>query len=203
ERLAGPLESRSPASTLVVVLGPERPLCGALPRRLARAAREVSGRLVLVGRRFAEAYEAVPGGPEPERVLGGPSSAGELDEASRRLAAVILEADAEEVELRHPIPGGAVHRSVLLGGLRAARRDPPETFSPVDVVLADAVREATTARLRVALAEALRVELAARLTAAQAARRAVEDKEEELRSAWRVARHERITTEILELQRSD
>lgn len=187
---------------LTIVLGPERPLCGALPRTVASAAYREPGAVALVGRRFHEAYDLL-GGPSPTFVLPGPTSVADIADAARALAGAVLEhASGMEIALLHPIQGaGQLHRTVLLGAW-VLRESSPPTFSPVADVLEAAIRESTTSRLRVALAETLRVEVAARVIAAEGARRAAEREEEELKRAWRVARHEQITSEILDLARS-
>lgn len=198
-RLARPPSAAS-AGRLAVVLGPARPLCGPLPRRVARRAAAEGGAIALVGGRTLEAY-TLAGGRPPEFTHEGPTSAVELDGVARDLATLILaHARGRVVELVHPLADRSeLRRSELLGGPRRPHPSPPETLSPLEDVLAHAVREVTTARLRVALAESLRVEVAARLVAAEAAHQAVTTRREELLTAWRVARQGQITAEILEL----
>lgn len=194
ERLVHREPSRGPRVT--VVLGPERPFCGSLPRDLADEARSRAP-VIVVGRRLVEATRAL--GLDAEAELAGPSSALDLDDVARRLASVVAERMHDrDVVLVHATPKG-IEEVVLLGGPATPRPNPPELLSPREVVLAAAVRESVSARLHVALARALHAEVAARLTAAEAARAAIDRRRDELLSAWRVARHERITTELLEL----
>lgn len=180
---------------LTVVLGPERPFCGSLPRELAEAAR--GDAVIVVGRRLAEAVQQL--GLPIEDSLPGPSSALDLDDVATALARLVVDrARGRDVVLVHAIERG-LEEVVLLGGLASAAPDAPETLSPSEVLLTAAVRESVSARLHLALARALRAEVAARLAAADAARTAVDRRTEELRGLWRVARHEQITTEILEI----
>ena len=92
-----------------------------------------------------------------------------------------------------------LRRAVLLGGARARRYDAPSTLSPWEDVLRAAVFEAVTSRLAVGAVEALRSEVVARVAAADQARTAAERELDELQQAWRVARQEQITSELVEL----
>ena len=96
-----------------------------------------------------------------------------------------------------------MHRAILLAGSRKPLARPPETLSPVGVVLEAVVAELATGRLVVGLAEALRTELRARASAAAAASQACDRKVEELGRAVRVARQEAITRELLETVAAD
>ena len=192
-RLVRPRESH--AARLTIVLGPERPFCGSLPRELADAAR--GDAVIVVGRRLAEAVELL--GLPMEESLKGPSSALDLDDVAAEVARVVVRrARGRDVVLVYAAERGLTE-VVLLGGLASAAPDAPETFSPAEVLLTAAVRESVSARLHLALARALLAEVSARLAAADAARAAVERRTDELRGLWRVARHEQITTEILEI----
>jgi F0F1-type ATP synthase gamma subunit len=180
--------SVSAGPRLTVVLGPERAFCGSLPRELAKVAKARMP-VVLIGRRLTEAASLL--GVSTEAELSGPTSALDLDLVAERM-------QGRDVVLVHPRPGG-VAEVVLLGGPATPAPGAPELFSPREVVLAAAVRESVSARLHLALARALHAEVSGRLAASEAARTAIERKRDELLATWRVARHERITTELLEL----
>lgn len=189
------------AGALLVVLGPERSYCGALPRQIL-AQLPPEARLGLAGARLWEVAEQdariaarvafhVPGAVTHE----------EHEDIARAVAdAVLRHAGGADVELLYPRDGGsALGRVTLLGGPRAPAPYPPETFSPIEVVLRAAVIEAITGRLAVGAAEALRSEVRARAAAAEAARRASDERLEQLRRAWTAARQDQITGEILEV----
>ncbi len=188
--------SVSAGPRLTVVLGPERAFCGSLPRELAKVAKARMP-VVLIGRRLTEAASLL--GVSTEAELSGPTSALDLDLVARQVARAVAERmQGRDVVLVHPRPGG-VAEVVLLGGPATPAPGAPELFSPREVVLAAAVRESVSARLHLALARALHAEVSGRLAASEAACTAIERKRDELLATWRVARHERITTELLEL----
>ncbi|MEZ4390169.1 MAG: F0F1 ATP synthase subunit gamma [Polyangiales bacterium] len=190
-----------PAATISVVIGPERPWCGAMPRQvLAQVPRE--GPIGLVGARLAEAAEsdaslqarlafALPGAVTPE----------DAEPVARRVAEQLLQRAAPpSVRLFYPAEGGALLRPVmLLGGERERRYGAPSTLSPWSDVLRAAVFEAVTGRLAVVVLEALRSEVRARVVAAEQAKRACDARLAELELRWRVERQEQITAEILEV----
>lgn len=199
ERLAGPEVLRAHHTTLCVVLGPERSFCGGFPRQVAQAIPH-DGAVALVGLRLAEA-----GSPDvrarAEFVVSGPGSVDELEPVADAVAAAILSAAAgRRVELLYPSEGGAFRRAVLL----SAPRELPahgevDTYSDPSLVLAAAVAESVTGRLRVALAETLRTEVRARAAAAESARNAVDEQLEDLESRLRVIFQEQITSELVDL----
>ena len=186
---------------LWVVVGPERPFCGGLGRHLlAQVPQE--GRLLLVGRRLADAVPAE--GPLHRRVLASlPAAAGpeEIDSCARRVAAALLEIDhVGPVGMLHPTDGASeLRQAPLLAARPLDTRRAPETYSHPETVLAAAVHEAVSGRLVVGLAEGLRSEVRARLLAADAARQGCDRKLEVLHQQWRVLRQEAITGELLEL----
>ncbi len=201
ERLAGaPLPEHS-RSRLYVVLGPERAYCGSLPRRVL-AQVPAAGYLGIVGSRLIESVSR-----RPELIartlfnLPGAVTHDEHDAIAHRIAeAVLLHGGGSHVELYYPRSGGStLHRVVLLAGEREPVRSPPETWSPLQAVLGEAVREAIASRLAVGVAESLRAEVHFRILAAEKARGASDRKLAELQQAWRVARQEQITNELLEV----
>jgi hypothetical protein len=200
ERLAGAPLPAHPKALLVVVLGPERPYCGALPRQIADAIPD-SGELGLVGQRLCEAALADPLIARRVRFqLPGATTHDEHEEVGRQVALAVLEHHADrQVELVYPRRDArSLERRVLLAGTRAAALAPPDTYAPLVEVLDRAVTEALSGRLAVGVVEALHAEVLARIAAADRARGACDRKLEELGLAWRVARQERITNELLE-----
>lgn len=201
ERLAGPeTESMGPA-TLHVIVGPERPYCGALPRTLAGDI-PPSGPLGIVGTRLSERVRLIP--LLRDRVvfeLPAASGPEELDARAEALAAAVLEhAGKRAVDIYHAREGrDRLRRHTLALGTREPAHAPPETYSPLRTVLDHALREAVTGRIAIGLAEGLHSEVRARLVAADRARKACDRRLDELRSTWRSARQTAITSEILEL----
>jgi F-type H+-transporting ATPase subunit gamma len=201
-RLAGP--PRPPASTarsLVVLMGPERAWCGSLPRELLAQLPE-DAELGLVGRRLQEVVAEAP--PLRARVrfaLPGATSPEDATQVALAVAERLLaHLDVAHVELWHPVGGGRrLTRAVLLGRERERRHTSPPTLSPWEEVLRAAVFEVVTSRLAVGAVEALRSEVVARVAAADQARAAAERQLGELQQAWRVARQEQITSELVEL----
>jgi hypothetical protein len=201
DRVAGPPRPAVLERSLTVLLGPERGFCGTLARSVLASA-PPRGPLGLVGGRLAEVARREPAVAGRVRfTLDGPSSVDELGAVSRALAAAVLEHGADApVDLAFPRGAGkGMHRAVLLAGEREAKRPTFEHYSPLRTVLAAAVREGVTGRLRIALAESLLAETRARVTAAERAKRAADDREAELRSALRVQQQEQITRELVEL----
>ena len=200
-RLAGaPLPGR-PGAALHVVLGPERPFCGALARQVL-AQLPPAAPLVLVGQRLIEAADLQPElAAKVELRLRGAATHDEHEEVARAVAeAVLARAGARQVVLLHPAGGGpGLHRVVLLSGPREPLQRLPDTFSPLPLVLAAAVREAVAGRLAVGALEALRAEVRARIVATEAARHACDRRLEDLRQGLRVARQEQITSELIEV----
>lgn len=186
---------------LWVVLGPERPFCGGLARRLIEQVPS-EGALLLVGRRLADAVPLE--GAVRGRVvasLSGAASPEEIDSSARRVAAKLLEIEHEgPIGLLYPIEGGTTLTSTLLvGAVPRSSGEIPETYSAVTTVLSAAMQEAVSGRLVLGSAEALRSEVRARLIAADAARQGCDRELEGLRRQWRVQRQEAITSELLEL----
>ncbi|HEY8432718.1 MAG TPA: F0F1 ATP synthase subunit gamma [Sandaracinaceae bacterium] len=199
DRLAGPPREPEHAASLTVVVGPERAFSGGLARAVVRSA-PARGALGLVGTRLSETAARERG--LAERVvfsLAGPSSVDDLADASARLAeAVLAHGSGARVELVHP-RGRGVARVVLLAAAREPRPLEHELYSPAREVLRAAVRESVTGRLRIALAEGLLAELRARTAMAERARRAADERLEELEARLRVGQREQITRELTEL----
>jgi len=201
--LAGPPRPRAePAqAALSVILGPERPYCGSLPRQILAQVPK-TGRVGLAGERL---WELASGDAElSARVvfhLPGAVTHEDPEEVSRNLAeAVLAHAGQAEVDLLYPREGGHQLTCVrLLTGPREPIAYPPETLSPLEDVLREAVIASITGRLAVGTAEALRSEVRARSAAAEAAKRASDERLEELRKGLAVARQEQITGELLEV----
>lgn len=199
-RLSGPDARVAPRPRFAVVLGPERPYCGALPRAiLAEAPPGVP--LGLVGRRLQEVARTVPS--VAGRVVFGLAGAvtHEDHEAVGRAVAeaVLAHARGAAVDLYYPRPGGGLSRAVLLAESHTPSARPPETFSPLRTVLDAALSEALSSRLTVAVAQALHAEVLARSAAAERAVSACDRKLVDLEQALRVARHGQITSELLEV----
>jgi hypothetical protein len=186
--------------TLRVLLGPERAFAGSLPRRYEEALAE-SGPLGIVGRRLAEA--AAERSDVRDRVrfqLAAATSPADVEECASRLAEAVLAHGSEErIVLVHAVHGGGLVTTTLLGSDRAPAPEPPELLSAPEHVAAAAVRELVTARLAFALIETFRTEVKARLAMAESARSACDRKLEQLEQAWRTARQEAITSEMLEV----
>ena len=200
-RFGGDPQEETAGSVLWVVVGPERPFCGGLARRLLEQVPQ-QGSLLLVGRRLVDAVPA--GGLLHSRIVSSlPAAAGpeDIDPCARRVAATLLELDhAGPVGMLHPANGGSdLQRAPLLAAGPRNARLALETYSPPETVLATAVHEALSGRLVMGLAEGLRTEVRARLLAADAARQGCDRKLEVLRQQWRVLRQEAITGELLEL----
>jgi len=201
ERLAGrPVPGRSRAS-LHVVIGPERGYSGSLARDIVSTIPR-DGALGLVGRRLTElaAEDAQLAG----RVLFELPAAMTPDEpegVAEALAEVILQhAHDMHVVLHYPRPGHRkLTRVVILAGAREPQASPPDSYSPLKDVLAAAVRESVRGRLTIGIAEALCAEVVARIAATERARKACDQRFEELERIWRVAQRERITSELLEI----
>ncbi len=202
DRIAGaPQPSREKTKTLYVVLGPERPYCGGLPRQILEQLPS-EGQLGLVGQRLSEMAELDASiRARTSFRLAGAVAHDEAEEVARRVATAVLEhAGGADVEVLHPRSGSSkLHAAVLLGGTRKPVPNPPDTFSPLEVILDAAVVEAITGRLAVGALEALFAEVRARIAAADSARRACDDKLEELGRALRVVRQEQTTSEMLEV----
>lgn len=201
-RLAGPRQPPPPsARTLLVVLGPERPWCGSLPREVL-AQLPAHAELGLVGRRLQEV--AADDAEVMARVrfsLPGAQSPDDAPAVAWAIAEELLaHLEVAHVEVLHPVDGGSrLVSTVLLGGQRARSYTAPSTLSPWGEVLRAAVFEAVTSRLTVAAVAALRSEVRARMAAAEQARTAADKKLEQLQHEWRDARQEAITTELVEL----
>lgn len=199
--LAGAPRAGHERARLWVVLGPERAYCGGLARHILDQVPAV-GRVGLVGSRLVEA--SAGDRSVAQRVVftqGGATSTDDADDVGYAIATAVLDAAmGSQVDLLYPIGGSAVlHRVVLLAGEVEAAPNPPETYSPLPEVLDAAVAEALTGRLAIGALEALRSEVHARIVAADQARLACDKRLEGLHERWRVARQERITTELLEV----
>lgn len=201
DRLAGAPRSGPARGWLCVLMGPERPFCGALARQiLLQAPKE--GALGLVGSRLAELAALDPALTARIRFsLPGAVSHEEHEAVGQAVAEAVLRHGAGmQVEVLHPRGGGTMlHRVVLLSGEREPAWNPPETYSAYAEVLGAAVAEAVAGRLAIGAIEALRSEVRARVLAADAARRACEARLEELNQDWRVARQDQITNELIEV----
>lgn len=200
DRIAGPPRLETERS-LTLVLGPERPFCGPLAQNVLDWA-PAAGPVGLVGARLAEMSHRRP--ELTSRVvfeLSGAASVDELGDVSLELAAAVLAHGADApVDLIHARGDrGGAHRAVLLATEREAKRPDFEHYSPLEAVLAAAVRESVAGRLRIALAESLLAETRARVIAAERAKRAVDDRESALEQSLRVQQQEGITRELVEL----
>lgn len=202
DRLVGATTtSAATARVLTVAIGPERPWCGALPRRLL-AQLPPDGDLVVVGTRLqdvamrdaalrARARLALPGATAPEQA----------SEVAVAIATALLDRlDVDRVQLLVPRgPQAELVAVDVIGGARARRHDAPSTLSPWEDVLRAALLQAVTGRLTVAILQALAIEVQARAAAAEQARLACDRRLERLQQGWRVARQEEITNELIEL----
>ncbi|HJL15240.1 MAG TPA: F0F1 ATP synthase subunit gamma [Sandaracinaceae bacterium LLY-WYZ-13_1] len=201
DRVAGPPRPSALESSLTVVLGPERAFCGSLAQAVLERA-PASGPLGLVGARLSEVAARQPAfGARVRFELPGPSSVDDLGEVSAALARALL-AHGEDAPVDVLYPRGArsgMRRAVLLASEREAGRPDFEHYSPLSAVLAAAVRESVTGRLRIALAESLMAETRARVTAAERAKRAADERQRSLESRLRVQQQEGITRELVEL----
>lgn len=200
ERVSGPPVPGVRRQGFAVVLGPERPYCGGLPRViLAQIPEGVP--LGLVGRRLREIAEGSPS--LRARVvfsLPGAVAHDEHETVGHAVAEAVLQhARGAAVDLYYPRPGGALSRAVLLAESHSPSPDPPETYSPLRTVLDSALAEALSARLTVAVAQTLHAEVLARSAAAERAVSACDRKLTEMEGAYRVARHRQITGELLEV----
>lgn len=200
-RIAGEPLPFPARDTLTVVVGPERPYCGGLPRRVLQQI-PGEGRLGLAGARLVETARELP------EIWGrtlfttaSSTSHDDHEDVGRALALAVLEhGRGAQIDLLHPVRDQVeLRRVVLLAGRRAPAPTPPETYGALADVLDRAVTEALSSRLAVGAAETLRAELSARMTAADRARTACDRRLEELGAAWRAARQERITGELLEV----
>lgn len=202
ERVAGRPRTEPSQQQLLVVMGPERPFCGNLAGQILKQLPH-AGRLGLVGERLSEAARSTPElAARVEFELAGAAAHDETESIAVAVAeAVMRHAGKASVELLHPSEGSAtLHRSVLLATSRdALTTRAPETYSPSEAVIAAALQEAITGRLVVAAAEALRSETLARIQAAEQVKSATDKRLAELEQAWRVARQEQITSELLEV----
>jgi F0F1-type ATP synthase gamma subunit len=206
EEVAGSPLDAPPSRTLTVLLGPERPFCGDLAREVLEAAPPEGG-VGLVGERLAETARRELDRP-PRFVVAGPAGVDDLAAVSARLAGAILEEVAADprperdlrVELVHLAERrGRPERVLLLPSRRERPRGGRDLFSPAERVAEAAVRESVIGHLHVGLARTLLAETRARAAMADRARRAVEEREEELVTALRVLEREQITTELIEL----
>lgn len=201
DRLAGAARPGSARGWLCVVMGPERPFCGALAHQiLLQAPKE--GALGLVGNRLAELAALDPALTKRIRFsLPGAVSHEEHETVGQAVAeAVLRHGTGLQVEVLYPRGGGTtLHRVVLLSGEREPAWNPPETYSAYAEVLGAAVAEAVAGRLAIGAIEALWSEVRARVLAADAARRACEMRIEALNQDWRVARQDQITNELIEV----
>lgn len=215
EAVAGKPRRVPSREVLVVVIGPERPYCGALPRQiieqllsqLERA--DVSlphakspYRVGIVGARLAEAALQEP--RLADRIaltIAAGTTHEEHEDVARNAAAAILEhARNADVELYYPSGGtSTLAHATLLASAREPVAYPPETFSSLSVVLRATVSASITGRLAIGVVEALRSEVRARIAAADAARHAADEKLALLRKDWGLARQEQITSELLEM----
>jgi len=200
--LEGPPRGGDARPRLVVVIGPEHALTGGMAERVRRAV-PLDARLGIVGTRVADLLAS---GSLPELVsfrIAAPTSVAALEAQARVLAEAIVAAGVgpgDEVVVLHPVAGrDGLARAVLLSGARAAVALPPETLSPLSVVIAEVAAQALAARLASALAESLRAELRARVAAAGQAKQAASDKLEELDRMLRSARQGDVTREVTEL----
>lgn len=201
DRLAGAPRPGPARGWLWVVMGPERPFCGALARQLLSQVPK-EGALGLVGTRLAELAALDPALSGRIRfTLPGAASHEEHEAVGEAVAAAVLKHGAGlRVEVLYPRGGGTVlHRVVLLSGEREPAWCPPMTYSAYGEVLGAAVAEAVAGRLAIGAIEALWSEVRARVLSADAARRACEVRIEELTQGWRVARQEQITNELIEV----
>lgn len=201
ERLAGPPVEIAGATTLTVLIGPERAFCGRLARTVIERAPE-AGALGLVGTRLTEVGAREPAvSSRVAFAIAGADSVDALEPAARRLAAALLEhGEGAPVALAHPRGArGRMHHVTLLALAREGGGADHDLFSSRETLLRDAVRESLEGRLRIALAESLRAEVRARLMATERARRAVDERRAALERSRRVAEQEQVTLELLEL----
>jgi F0F1-type ATP synthase gamma subunit len=189
---------------VVIVLGPERPFAGSLPREVARSAAATlrsSDRVGWVGHRVAE---RAPDRSTAGRLftIGGVCSVDEVDRVAEELAELVLRHAGESpvIVLYPRARRTGLHSATLLVGELAVRGvvSAPDTYSEPGVILARAVRMGVAARLRIALLEAFRAETHARVVATESARQAIDRKRTQLEQDLARIRQETITTEIAE-----
>ena len=216
--------SRAPAGRrALIVIGSDRGLCGRFNDRIATFARDeflgepVAGTslLCVLGLRAASRLEAM--GRRPDRILTLPGSVGGI---AATVQAAILQIDSWSTEegvalvfLAHnrrgerarAVPMGKQLLPVPESYLRElaakpwpARSLPAFSMEP-DALLSWLIRQHLFVVLYRALAESLASEHAARLSAMQGAERNIEERSEELASAYRQKRQEAITRELLDV----
>lgn len=209
-----PQDIADPGPGLAIVVGATQGFCGAYADRLAEAAKAElarGARLMVVGARTAGALAA---GPPPvwtgDMVAHAreiPAFAGRLADAlfaetlrNPGLAVRIVFADPAERAL--PL----VHRSLF--PFDFARFPPAKTASALTTLtpaalVAALVEEYVFAEICEALMLGFGAENAARVEAMARARSNVRDQEAELQSAFRRARQDQMTTEIIEVTSAD
>ncbi|MGF1465533.1 MAG: F0F1 ATP synthase subunit gamma [Sandaracinaceae bacterium] len=200
--LVGPPRIAAADEVLRVVIGPERSFCGVLPVRVRDQIPADGAPLGIVGTRLADALGRRPSLRARQRfVIPAPGSVDDLGDAAERLcSAVLAAAEDRAVTVHHATGDGARLRGAVLLATRAPRDQPPvDRFSPLEVLVRDALHEAMTGRLYVALADALRTEVRWRVAATERARRAIEERKNLLDVARRVRAQERVTRELGEL----
>jgi F0F1-type ATP synthase gamma subunit len=201
ERLSGTVKPRDQPAKLLVVFGPERPFCGGLPAHVLAALPD-EGDVGLVGRRLADVVKRDPRVADRVRfALPAATVVGDQHVVARAVARASFEVcPSGDVELVYPRAGErTLVRAHFIAATREEPPEPPETFSPPEVVRNAALVEANAVLLAVATLETLHAEVRARVIAAETAKSACDRRLETLGEARRGARRDLITRELLEI----
>ncbi|WP_439155170.1 F0F1 ATP synthase subunit gamma [Yoonia sp.] len=203
----------------LIVIGSDRGLCGqyneVISRRAIEAMSETDPVLGVLGVRAAARLEAA--GHTPDKILGVPGS---VDGFDATVQSVIITIDqwqetdrVQRVDLLHncrkahntaqpvmrqvlPIPPEYLARRT---GATWPARGLPFFRMDHDALMSWLIRERLFVMLYRALAEALASEHATRLAAMQNAARNLEERQDDLNTAFRQKRQETITRELLDL----
>lgn len=201
ERLAGPVRSRGAPPQLHVVFGPERSFCGGLPARVL-AELPSEGDIGLVGRRLADVARLDPDLAARVRfVLPAATVVGDQRSIASAVATATFEAcPSGDVEILYARANERpLARARFVAAAREEPPEPPETFSPPDMVRRAALVEANAVLLAVATLETFYAEVRARVIAAEAAKNACDRRLDTLGEARRGARRDLVTRELLEI----
>lgn len=224
ELLTGAQASTGSSVTLVA-LGTDRGLCGPFNERItghatgllrARLPAGQEPTILAVGRRLETRLTAV--GHEPNAQVSPPGSVSTIDAAVVRVLSHLdqwlEQGRADQLYLAYNRPlRGASYEPVTVRILpvdatwlqRVRQRDWPSNRLPMilgdtEELLRGVVRQFTAHSLVQAFAASQASENAARLAAMDAAERNIEERLGELQTAWRQARQNAVTSELLDVQ---